>query len=402
MIGGLKPPATVIGGNANAVSVTRSLGRRGVDVTVYGGQHPHLRHSRFCSTYVDAGSAPGIADRWLRHLLHHPDGSVLLPCDDQALGLIARHRGQLERAGYRPFEADDEVVLAMLDKSRTYQVARSARIPVPWTIPLTDASDLDRVHEEIGFPCALKPVHSHAFARIYRNRKAFIAGSRKELRQLWAETSLRGLTMVATEIIPGGDDRLCSYYAYIDEDGRPLVELTKRKIRQYPTGFGLGSYEITDDAPDVRRAGAAFFRAAGIRGLANVEFKRDPRDGVLRLIECNHRFTASNELIRAAGIDLAWLSYARVAGLELPRLDRYRTDVTLWNPLRDLRGVVGPTIRGETTLASWLPGLLRRQILPVFAWDDPGPTLAYHLGLAGRLPSRLAMRAVTSRAASPS
>jgi len=393
------PPAIVIGGNANAVSVTRSLGRRGVHVTVYGGQHPSLRHSRFCADYVDAGAGPGIADRWLRHLLARPSGGVLLPCDDQALELVARHRGQLERAGYLAHEADDDVVLRMLDKSLTYAVARAARIPVPWTIPLTDVSDLDRVNEEIGFPCALKPVHSQAFARIYRNRKAFIVGSRRELRQLWAETSLRGLQMVATEIIPGGDDRLCSYYAYIDEDGQAIVELTKRKIRQYPAGFGLGSLEVTDVAPDVRAAGAAFFRAAGIRGLANVECKRDPRDGVLRLIECNHRFTASIELIRVAGIDLPWLAYARVAGAPLPSLDRYREGVTLWNPIRDLRGVIGATVRREIRVGDWAPSLVRRHVLPVFAWDDPGPTVAHHLAMLRRLPSRLGTAGVGQRLA---
>ena len=385
-------PAVVLGGNANAVSVTRSLGRRGVEVTVLGNGHSHVRHSRFCGRYVDVGRGPDIGERWLRHLLDRPRDAVLLPCDDEGLAMLARERTALVRAGYRAFEADDHVVTDMLDKARTYELAAAAGIPAPRFVRLTDSAAVDRAIDEIGFPCALKPISSHAFARVYRDRKAFLVTSAEELRRRVADTDRHGLAMIAIEIIPGGDDQLCSYYAYIDERGRPLVGLTKRKIRQYPTLFGLGSFEVTDDAPDVAAAGASFFAAVGVRGLANVEFKRDVRDGTLRLIECNHRFTASNELVRVAGIDLAWLAYARVANIPLPPLDRYRSGVTLWNPLRDLRGIASASRAGSTRPADWLPGLFRRHVLPVFRWDDPAPSLAYHAAMAARLPSKLGSR----------
>ena len=396
------PPAVLLGGNANTVSVARSLGRRGVDVTVYGNGHSHVRYSRFCARYVDVGRGPDIGDRWLSHLLARPRDAVVLPCDDDALAMLARNRSALAQAGYSPFEARDHVVLSMLDKVRTYELAAAAGVPAPRFLRLTDEASIDRAIEEIGFPSALKPVSSHTFTRVYRGRKAFIVQSAEELRQRKAETAERGLAMMAIEIIPGRDDRLCSYYAYIDEHGRPLVGLTKRKIRQYPTGFGLGSFEVTDEAPDVAAAGAAFFAAVGIRGLANVEFKRDDRDGTLRLIECNHRFTASNELVRVAGIDLAWLAYARLAGVTPPPLHRYRTGVTLWNPSRDLRGIATAMRRRQTRVDEWLPGLLRRHVLPVFRWDDPAPTIAYHASTLARIRAKVGFRAEIGPAVSAS
>jgi D-aspartate ligase len=392
------PPAVVLGGNANAISVARSLARRGVRVIAYGNQHAHIRHSRSCAEYVDVGRGPRIGDRWLRRLVERRHGAILLPCDDDALELIARNRATLVQAGYNPFEADDEVVLAMLDKRRTYELASAAGIPTPAVIALTDDTAVECAIDEIGFPSAIKPVHSHAFARVFKGRKAFVVDSPREFRRLARETRERGLEMIAIEIIPGGDDRLCSYYAYIDGDGRTLVGLTKRKIRQYPTGFGLGSFEMTDAAPDVAAAGAAFFTAVGVRGLANVEFKRDARDGSLRLIECNHRFTASNELIHVAGVDLAWLSYARLADAPLPPLGRYRGGVTLWNPMRDVRGLASQASRGETRLGDWLPGLLRRHVLPVFRWDDPLPTIAYHATRIAAVPVKLGLEMTAGHA----
>ena len=364
----------------------------------YGNHHDYIRHSRSCAEYVDVGRGPRVGERWLRRLVERRHEAVLLPCDDDALEMVARNREVLVRAGYLPFEADDGVVLAMLDKRRTYELANAVGIPTPAVIALTDDAAIERAIAEIGVPSALKPIRSHAFARVYPGRKAFVVESAAELRRLASETRELGLEMVAIEIIPGGDDQLCSYYAYVGEDGRTLVGLTKKKIRQYPSGFGLGSFEATDVAPDVAAAGAAFFAAVGIRGLANVEFKRDARDGSLRLIECNHRFTASNQLIEAAGVDLAWLSYARLTDTPLPPLDRYRVGVTLWNPARDLRGLANGTARGELRPGDWLPGLLRRHVLPVFRWDDPLPTVAYHAARLAAVPLKLGIDTTAAHA----
>ena len=75
---------------------------------------------------------------------------------------------------------------------------------------------------------------------------------------------------------------------------------------------------MTDRNPEVAELGLRFFQGVGLRGLANVEFKRDARDGRLKLIECNHRFTAPTGLLRAAGMDLPLFVYNRLTGRPLP------------------------------------------------------------------------------------
>jgi predicted ATP-grasp superfamily ATP-dependent carboligase len=183
---------------------------------------------------------------------------------------------------------------------------------------------------------------------------------------------------MATEVIPGPDDSYCSYFGYLDEAGRPLFHITKRKPRQFPIHFGLGTYHITDSSPDVREQGERFLRELGLRGLANVEFKRDARDGRLKLIECNHRLTASTPVLQAAGADLPLLLYNRVTGAPIDGLANYRPGVWLWSPIQDVRALRAYRRQGELSLRQWARSLRGRPHFPVAKWTDPLPTVAFH------------------------
>jgi predicted ATP-grasp superfamily ATP-dependent carboligase len=370
------PPAIVLGGSANAVSVARSLTSAGVEVYTLGAASSPVRHSRACGTFVEFGGGVDVQAQWLHWLMTGPRRGALLPCSDEALEMIVRNRERLVDLGYRPFEVDDEVALVMLDKARTYALARELGISAPLTLTVRTVDDVARVGDEIGYPCALKPLHSHVFQRHCGARtKAFVVVGPEELLTRFLEMSELGVQMLATEIIPGADDRLCGYYTYLDERGEPLFHFTKRKLRQYPVGFGTGSYHITSWDPDAVKLGLAFLQGAGVRGLANVEFKRDPRDGALKLIECNHRFTAPNELVRIAGLDLGLFVYNKLAGRPAVAPQSYRTGVRLWHPIEDTRAFLTLRRRGEITLAGWVASVARPTHMSVFRWEDPSPSV---------------------------
>lgn len=129
-----------------------------------------------------------------------------------------------------------------------------------------------------------------------------------------------------------------------------------------------------------------------MRGLANVEFKRDARDGRLKLIELNHRFTAINELVRLAGLDLALFTYNRLTGRDGPSLASYRRGVRLWYPVEDLRSMREARAAGELSMGSAARSVLHRQHFPIFSWDDPRPSLFSNARLVRRVVRRLSGR----------
>jgi D-aspartate ligase len=192
-----------------------------------------------------------------------------------------------------------------------------------------------------------------------------------------------GIDVLLTELVSGGPGSSCSLYTYLTPEGAPLFQVNKRSHRQFPIRFGLTTYHETVDEPEVTELGLRFFRSIGLVGVGNVEFKQDARDGQWRLIECNHRFTAANELIRRAGVDIALIAYLRAAGRPAPPVNSYRTGLWMWHPLEDLRALPAYRRSGEVTLRGWLRSLAHRQHFQLMRWNDPLPSL---VSLARKIP----------------
>ena len=379
------PPAVILGGGGTALPVARSLGAAGIPVYALGSYADPVRYSRRCTAFVPLGREPGMQERWLEWLRSAPVGSVVLPAEDEGIELIARNRDMLLELGLVPFEADDEVLLAMLDKHETYRLCQELGIEAPLSFKVHSEQDIAVALERVSYPCALKPVHSHEFVRHFPGMKAFVVESDEELRSSLARTVALGIEMIVTEIIPGADDQFFSYYSYIDEEGRPLLHVTKRKLRQYPIWFGSGCFHTTTWDPEAAELGLRFFEGVGLRGLGNVEFKRDARDGRLKLIECNHRFTAATGLLRAAGADLPLFVYNKLMDRPLPRIEGYKTDLTMWYPMRDVRAMLAYRRHGQITMRSWARSVAGRHHYPVGSATDIRPALVNVLRVVSRL-----------------
>lgn len=371
-------PAVVLGGSTNALSVARSLWSANVpvDLLADGRGESVARHSRACRRYVTPveGEGDALAEEWMSWLQRESEPAVLLPCSDEGVEFIARRRAALEAAGHRPIEGDDAASLTMLDKAGSYELARKAEIPAPQTLTIADAAQLADI--DFDFPCGIKPLHSHRFAQMFNtSAKGVTVATLEEARRILEPILEAGIVMLLTEVIPGADDRYRSYYTYMDAHGQPVLNFTKRKLRQYPTHFGLGSYHLTEWNAETADLGIRFAQAAGLRGVVNVEFKRDPRDGQLKLIECNPRFTEVNEQVRAAGIDLALVAYNMRLGLPLPPVDRFTDHLGMWFPVDDLRALREYRGKGELTVAAWARTLGHRQAPVMFSWRDPKPSM---------------------------
>jgi predicted ATP-grasp superfamily ATP-dependent carboligase len=372
--------AIVLGADYRGLGVVRSLGRKGVRVWVLTEAEERLAGS---SRYAERALRRP-PDGLVPCLLGLPgvDGWALFPTSDEDAALLGRHHAALSRR-FVVTSPPWEVVRWGYDKRLMHALADELGIAAPRTA-------FGGAEDEIGFPAVLKPAVKVGFNKLTA-AKAWRVDSREELRACVAEASelVDSAVLMVQELIPGGGETQLSYAA-LACDGEPLAALTARRTRQYPADFGRAStYVETAHVPDIVEPATRFLRRIRFTGLVELEFKRDPRDGVPKLLDVNPRVWGWHTLGAAAGMDFPWLMWLSASGREVPRIDA-RVGVRWLRLSTDLPMAVREIVHRRLSAASYVRTLLPPKESAIAARDDPVPGLLELPLLAGVLVRRLA------------
>lgn len=386
------PPAIILGGTCNALSIARSLGREGIPVHAINHPGAEIQYSRY-SHWIEIPDGEEKDSGWVGYLLGSKSdylcGSVLLAASDEALELVITNREALS-AKFRLDISNPRSQRCMLNKLSTYRAAQAAGVPTPRFWVADNQEQILRLRNELVFPLLVKPLYSHKFLDHFRG-KFVVAHNLEDLLACFERVNAK-VAAFLVELIPGNDDKLCSYYTYLDSEGRNLFDFTKRVIRRYPVNMGLGSYHISDRVPQVKELALDLFHHVRLLGIANAEFKLDERDGRLKLMECNARFTAADCLLSACGINLPVFVYNQIVGNPQVAPRSYRVGVRLWDPVRDFRAYRQLRKMGRMDLSGWIRSILHRQVFPVFRWYDPLPALVVVVRIGSTVLSHLFRR----------
>jgi predicted ATP-grasp superfamily ATP-dependent carboligase len=114
---------------------------------------------------------------------------------------------------------------------------------------------------------------------------------------------------VLQEIILGGDGHILVCAAYLDRNSKPLAVYTGRKIRQLMPDFGVTSYGISENLPEIADMTMSFLQRINYSGLVAVEYVRDRTTGELYFLEINGRSYYHNALFLSCGVNLPWIAY---------------------------------------------------------------------------------------------
>jgi len=267
--------------------------------------------------------------------------------------------------------------LAMLDKQKTLELAKDARCPIPAFYNIDSIEDVESIMDTVMFPAMIKPLHSHLFQRHYLWKKYLVANNKDELRDRVKTLLDKDLELMVTEMIPGSDDLQSAYYTYMDDQGNELFQYTHRIIRRYPKNSGNGCLHITEWIPETAEMGQRFFKGIDYRGMGHIEFKHDLRDGKLKIIECNPRFSAAQAIVVKSGLDMAYIIYCHLTGKPLPEDTSYKDGVRRWMVVLDILSFCELRRFGELTFIGWLKSIKGPPLVfPYFSMDDPMPFIA--------------------------
>jgi predicted ATP-grasp superfamily ATP-dependent carboligase len=369
------PLACVIGD----MDLVRALGVAGIGCAVVARRWEgpwFSRHTRARIPWVSPSRSPEeLVHALLEFGRRQDEPPVLYYQADPDMLVISRHRDTLASA-FRFVIPGRELVETLADKARFATLARQLELPVPRSciVPPGDTDGL--AARTLREPLIVKPA-VHVERRDPRMAaKAVTVADRTALRRLLRQVGGAGPPMLVQEAVAGPESHIESHHAFVDGAGEVVADFTGRKIRTVPAENGYSSaVEITAEA-DVRDLGRECLRRLGLRGVAKLDFKRDP-EGRLWLLEVNPRFNLWHLPGALAGVNLPALVFDELTGR--PRRSTAPVRVgTTWCELRlDFKA------RREAGIPwwRWAAWALRTDAKRQVALDDPLPFVA---GVVGR------------------
>ena len=266
---------------------------------------------------------------------------MLYPTREENVAGIAANRDMLRQEFRVPTPGLASILYAW-DKREVYSLAERLSIPVPRTWFPQSEEDLAAI--EVDEPVVLKPaIKEHFFYATHA--KAWRADTAAELLAAFRRATeiMSASEIIVQEMIPGGGEQQYAYCAFFRE-GCPVASMTVRRRRQHPSDFGRAStYVETISLPELAEPSCRFLTAIDYYGLVELEYKRDPRDGVCKLLDVNARTWGYHSVGAAAGVDFPYLLFRDQIGAPVEeaharpgvRWIRLSTDVP--NALRDIR-----------------------------------------------------------------
>jgi hypothetical protein len=289
-------------------------------------------------------------DRLVEERLGQGSCRLVIPCRDEEVLWLARHRDAFPGHGDRLLVGSAAAAEIFLDKQLSWAFSREHDLPFLPTADLHDEAQLGHFLREFPFPLIVKP------------RKGFAS------RGVWILThpdqlaAHRHRSDAIVQPYCGDAEKAASFLSDAQKRGLPLFhsfEETKHSIQTFitPSGELAGTFvtlhrmeqgvsrEVMPSscrmAHDLGQRVGQVFAAAGWRGPLNIQCHREGLEDY-RIYEYNGRFTGATAARALLGFDELSLALASFAGIHVPPLPSRHT-AALKQPLT--RGTLPPLLR---------------------------------------------------------
>jgi predicted ATP-grasp superfamily ATP-dependent carboligase len=255
------------------------------------------------------------------------------------------------------------------------------------------------VHEfcaGVRFPLVLKASDNIVIAR-RTGRKMVIVHSKEELlREYDVMEDPENPSLMLQEYIPGKDDSVWMFNGYFDGESRLLFGLTGRKIHQTPVYTGMTALGICLPNPVVQAQTEKLVKGLGYRGILDIGYRYDARDGQYKLLDANPRLGATFRLfVGKDGLDVVRAQYLHFTGQPVPQSSICEGRKWIVEDA-DVVSCVRYCRDGVLTLSEWLGGYRGIQEGAWFANDDMQPFFRMVLSTCKR-PFRKLARSVSRK-----
>jgi D-aspartate ligase len=362
-----------------ALAVARTAGRQGVAVhTVSPGRMEPAMRSRYMTGTVALPAAASDAD-WIQAVLalrSHLAGAILLPVDDVAAVTVDSHQEKLSEHFRLPL-APAGVRRRLASKRELHLLCVELGLPSPDSRFPTSEAELEREAAALGYPLILKRSDPWLPPRDAFAPSVAIAYNARQAREAYeAMESDVAPQIMLQEYIPGGPESVWMFNGYFGAAASCLCAFTGRKLRQRGSGTGPTTLGECLPNPAVETNARRLLQELDYRGIVDMGFRFDRRDGLYKLLDVNPRLGSTFRLFAgSAGIDVVRAMHLDLTGR--PVLASRAIPGRRWIDDRsDPVSAARMIRRGELTPSEWARSLRGVNEAAWWAADDPAPFAA--------------------------
>jgi len=291
-----------------ALTVTRSLGRLGLDIVVASHEdNPIAGYSKYARktlTYPNPLEAEHEFLQWCKDVVADGEYSLIVPVTERTVVPLQAFPGS--PAEHKIAIAPNDALAVVLDKHRTMLIAIEEGIRVPESHSISDMQQLAPLRDRLQMPVVIKPARS-----IGSNDKERIHLSVEyafDLSEVHSKVEgfLRYGDVLLQEFVRGqgvGIELIASH-------GEVLYAFQHLRLHEVPlTGGGSSLRTSVPIEPELLDASKKLISRLKWHGVAMVEFKWQADKRICTLMEINGRFWGSLPLATAAGADFPAMLY---------------------------------------------------------------------------------------------
>ncbi len=375
------------------LNIMKSLGPLGIDVYNIDPDHFSPAHySRYCRGrfFGDIEHSPAKNSLAYLEAIHGKIGrrAILIPTTDATTRFVDQWKVILRDWFIFP-DQPLGLVNALCSKKEMYHLARQHGIPTPECCFPMSRADLWDFLQTAKFPVMLKGIDGQ---RLWERtgKKMFIVRTPEELIKKYALTEdPAGNNLMLQEYIPGGDDTVWMFNGYFNHESEELVGFTGKKIRQCPIHTGSTSLGICLRNDEVAATTRRFMKEVGYRGILDIGYRYDARDGLYKVLDVNPRIGATFRLfVGTNGVDVARALYLDLTGQRVIPTGAIEGRKWIVEDL-DLASSYRYFREGGLTIGDWIRSLRGIDEAAFLSLRDPLPALFMALCRSGDIISRV-------------
>jgi predicted ATP-grasp superfamily ATP-dependent carboligase len=298
----------------HTIEIVRSLAKKGIKIIAFASdEFVPVRFSKFISEFHKYSKPSD--DRSSMRLIQQLNKikcDAIIPAGLWGFYFLSRYKSYFNT---NIPVVDFPTFIKAYDKRETIKICEEINVPAPKTILISALKDLEEVKRKFQFPVVVKAAEEWGSVK-YANNIEEVYKFFKIIEKQFPEQIKEGKFPMVQEYIRGDGH---GFYALMDH-GKLKAFFMHKRLREFPATGGPSSLAESFYDDNLRFYGEKILKHLNWHGVAMVEFKKDKRDDMYKIMEINPKLWGSLALSIRAGIDFPFLLYKLAKGenFELP------------------------------------------------------------------------------------